>query len=247
MYQPEVYWVSLLFMLVSMLCWGSWANTLKLCPGYRFQLFYWDYVIGLIAGAAVWGFTLGSLGSTGNSFLMDMRQSSAHSIVLAVIGGAIFNVANLLLVAAIDIAGLAVAFPIGIGLALIIGAVSSYVIAPKGNSLLLFGGIALVIAAIIFDAMAYRLRESGRQAMSRRGIVISLIAGALMGCFYPFVSKAMSGENAPGPYAAVLFFALGVAICAIPVNFLLMRMPLDGSAPGCLPEADRPHPVAAGN
>jgi glucose uptake protein len=233
-YQPEVYWVSLLFMLVSMLCWGSWANTLKLCPGYRFQLFYWDYVIGLIAGAAVWGFTLGSLGSTGNSFLMDMRQSSAHSIVLAVIGGAIFNVANLLLVAAIDIAGLAVAFPIGIGLALIIGAVSSYVIAPKGNSLLLFGGIALVIAAIIFDAMAYRLRESGRQAMSRRGIVISLIAGALMGCFYPFVSKAMSGENAPGPYAAVLFFALGVAICAIPVNFLLMRMPLDGSAPASM-------------
>jgi glucose uptake protein len=119
-------------------------------------------------------------------------------------------------------------------LALIIGAVSSYVIAPKGNSLLLFGGIALVVAAIVFDAVAYRLRESGRQATSKRGIVISLIAGVLMGCFYPFVSKAMTGENAPGPYAAVLFFVLGVAVCAIPVNFLLMRVPLDGSKPASM-------------
>jgi glucose uptake protein len=233
-YQPETYVVALLFMILSMLCWGSWANALKLCPQFRFQLFYWDYVIGLIAGAAVWGLTFGSFGSAGRSFLADMSQSSAHSIVLALIGGAIFNVANLLLVAAIDIAGLAVAFPIGIGLALVIGAVSSYVIDPKGNSLLLFGGIALVVAAIVLDAIAYRLRESSRQAMSKRGIVISLIAGVLMGCFYPFVSKAMTGENAPGPYAAVLFFALGVALCAIPFNFLLMRMPLDGSEPAPL-------------
>jgi glucose uptake protein len=230
MYQPETYGVALLFMILSMLCWGSWANTLKLCPKFRFQLFYWDYVIGLIVGGALWGLTLGSLGSTGRSLFADISQSSAQSIVLAIVGGAIFNVANLLLVAAIDIAGLAVAFPIGIGLVLIIGAISSYVIAPTGNSLLLFGGIALVVAAIIFDAVAYRLRESGRQAMSKRGIIISLIAGVLMGCFYPFVSKAMTGEHAPGPYAVVLFFVLGVAVCAIPVNFLLMKMPLDGSS-----------------
>jgi glucose uptake protein len=229
LYQPQTYIFALGFMVLSMLCWGSWANTLKLCPKFRFQLFYWDYVIGLIVGAAVWGLTFGSFGSTGRSFVADISRSGAHSIALAMIGGAIFNVANLLLVAAIDIAGLAVAFPIGIGLALIIGAVSSYVIAPKGNSLLLFGGIALVVAAIVFDAVAYRLRENSRQVMSKRGIVISLIAGVLMGCFYPFVSRAMTGENAPGAYAAVLFFVLGVTVCAIPVNFLLMRMPLDGS------------------
>jgi glucose uptake protein len=131
-------------------------------------------------------------------------------------------------VAAIDIAGLAVAFPIGIGLALVIGAVSSYLISPKGNPLLLFGGIGLVVAAIVFDAIAYRLREATRPAMSQRGIIISLIAGVLMGCFYPFVSKAMTGSNALGPYAAVMFFVLGVAACSLPVNYLLMRMPLDG-------------------
>jgi glucose uptake protein len=155
---------------------------------------------------------------------------------LAFAGGAVFNVANLLLVAAIDIAGLAVAFPIGIGLALVVGAVGNYIISPKGNPFLLFGGIALVVAAIVFDALAYRLRESTKTAMSRRGIVISLIAGVLMGTFYPFVSASMTGPAAVGPYAALLFFALGVAACAVPFNFLLMRKPLDGAEPAVMPD-----------
>ena len=234
MYQPQVYGVALSFMLLSMLCWGSWANTLKLAPGYRFQLFYWDYVLGLIVAAFAWGGTLGSFGSTGKAFIADVGQARFQAILFAFIGGVIFNIANLLLVAAIDIAGLAVAFPIGIGLALIIGAVSSYVISPQGNTLLLFGGIALVTAAILFDAIAYRLREASRPTMSRRGIVVSLIAGVLMGCFYPFVSKSMTGDGAPGPYAAVLFFVLGVALCSLPVNYLLMRKPLDGREPAAM-------------
>src|ERR1700739_1123916 len=177
MFLPQTYGVALLFMVGSMLCWGSWANSMKLCPGYRFQLFYWDYVIGLILGAILWGSTLGSLGTVGRSFYADIAHSGVYQILLAMAGGAIFNVANLLLVAAIDIAGLAVAFPIGIGLALVVGLISSYIISPKGNPLLLFGGIALVVAAIVLDAIAYRLRETEHPAMSRRGIVISLIAG----------------------------------------------------------------------
>lgn len=236
MYQPEIYGVVLSFMIVSMLCWGSWANTLKLCPGFRFQLFYWDYVIGLIVGACLWGVTLGSFGSSGKPFLTDIAEVSFHSALLAIAGGAVFNVANLLLVAAIDIAGLAVAFPIGIGLALVVGAVSNYLISPKGNPLLLFGGIALVVAAIVFDAAAYRMREETKAAMSRRGIIISLVAGVLMGCFYPFVSAAMTGGTAVGPYAAVFFFAFGVALSAIPFNWLLMRKPLDGREPTSMKE-----------
>lgn len=231
MYQPEVYWVALLLMLGSMLCWGSWANTIKLCPGHRFQLFYWDYVVGLIAAAAVWGLTLGSFGSTGMPFLHDVAKASSHAFLLAFAGGAVFNVANLLLVAAIDIAGLAVAFPVGIGLALVVGAVSNYILSPKGNPALLFGGIALVVGAIVLDAMAYRQRESGRPKSTKRGLIISLISGLLMGSFYPLVSGAMNGEYAIGPYAAVLFFAIGVAVCAVPVNYLFMRFPLDGGQP----------------
>lgn len=234
MFQPQTYLLALVFMILSMLCWGSWANSMKLCPGYRFQLLYWDFIVGLIGGAVLWGLTLGSMGAVGRSFLTDIAHANMHSILLAMAGGAIFNVANLLLVAAIDIAGLAVAFPIGIGLALVVGAVSSYVISPKGNSFLLFGGIALVVTAIVFDATAYRLRETEHATMSRRGIIISLIAGLLMGTFYPFVSKAMTGEGTPGPYAILLFFVIGVSICAIPVNYLLMRFPLDGQDPASM-------------
>lgn len=242
MYQPEAYVPSLLFMLLSMLCWGSWANTLKLCPQYRFQLFYWDYVLGMIGGALLWAVTLGSLGSTGASAFADLAQAGGTAMLFAIAGGIVFNVANLLLVAAIDIAGLAVAFPIGIGLALVIGAVSNYLVSPNGNPLLLFGGIALVTVAIILDAVAYRLRETTRRAMSRRGIIISLVSGVLMGTFYPLVSKAMTGPGALGPYSALILFSIGVAICSIPANYLLMRSPLDNSPPARMADYFRAKP-----
>jgi glucose uptake protein len=230
-FQPQTYVIALLFMILSMLCWGSWANTVKLCPGYRFQLFYWDYVAGLFLGALLWGLSLGSSGGAGRQFVADALHTDSMHCLLAFTGGVIFNIANLLLVAAIDIAGLAVAFPVGIGLALVIGAASSYAISPSGNPWMLFGGIALVLAAIVFDAVAYRLREVQQQSLSKRGVALSLASGLLMGMFYPFVAKSMEGEKAPGPYAATLFFAIGVVACAIPVNALLMRKPLDGREP----------------
>jgi len=146
----------------------------------------------------------------------------------------IFNIANLLLVAAIDVAGLAVAFPVGIGLALIVGAVSSYLVRPVGNPLLLFGGVALVTVAILFDAAAYRRREAKAKAATTRGIVLSLVAGVLMGTFYPLVAASLRGAPgvpAVGPYAVAMFFAFGVLLSTIPANLLLMAKPLDGKPP----------------
>jgi glucose uptake protein len=236
MFLPETYQAALFLMILSMLCWGSWANTLKLCPQYRFQLFYWDYVIGLAAGAILWGLTAGSMGHTGLPFLAAIANTPLNAMVWAACGGAVFNVANLLLVAAIDVAGLAVAFPVGIGLALIVGAVSSYLVAPAGNRLLLFGGVALVTVAIVLDAAAYRKREAQARATTTRGIMLSLVAGLLMGSFYPLVARAMAGDPrqgvpGPGPYAVALFFAVGVLISTIPANLLLMAKPLDGKPP----------------
>jgi glucose uptake protein len=231
MYQPEAYAIALSFMIVSMLCWGSWANTMKLAPGYAFQLFYWDYVIGILLGSVVWGFTLGSWGGGKLSFVPNITAADARHILFAIAGGAVFNVANLLLVAAIDLAGLAVAFPIGIGLALVVGVILNYAIAPKGQPALLFGGVLLVVIAIVIDAIAYQRRESERRSVSVRGIGISVGCGVLMGLFYPLVTKAVTGENSLGPYSVALFFALGVLLCAIPVNYLLMREPLTESAP----------------
>lgn len=218
-------------MLLSMICWGSWANTLKLCPGFRFQLFYWDYAIGLFAGALLWGLTAGSVGSASPSFLTAVVHAPLKTMVWAFCGGIVFNVANLLLVAAIDVAGLAVAFPVGIGLALVVGAVSSYLVSPAGNPLLLFGGVALVVVAIVTDAAAYRKRESTAVAATTRGIVLSLVAGVLMGSFYPLVAHAMGARPASGPYAIALFFAVGVLVSTVPANLLLMARPLDGKPP----------------
>src|SRR5690242_3394234 len=175
MYLPHSYETALLFMIGSMLCWGSWANAMKLCPGYRFQLFYWDYLVGLLVGVILLGLSLGSVGSMGTPFLIDLLHASPVAIAYALAGGVVFNIANLLLVAAIEVAGMAVAFPVGIGLALVIGALSSYLLAPQGNPLLLFGGIVLVVIAIICDSLAYREREMERREGKVRGIVLSLL------------------------------------------------------------------------
>lgn len=231
MYQPEAYAIALLFMVGSMVCWGSWANTMKLTSGYAFQLFYWDYVIGVVLASILWGLTLGTAGGGELSFFNNLKQADLVHLGYALLGGVIFNVANLLLVAAIDIAGMAVAFPVGIGLALVVGVLLNFLITPKGNPLLLFGGVALVVLAIILNAMAYRRRETDRRALSSRGIQISVACGILMGVFYPFVAKATSGEYALGPYAVAFVFAIGVALCAIPVNYLFMRRPLAGGPP----------------
>ena len=233
MFVPETYQAALFLMILSMLCWGSWANTLKLCPGFRFQLFYWDYAIGLAAGAVVWGLTAGSLGSTAPGFLEDVARAPMGAILFAALGGVVFNIANLLLVAAIDVAGLAVAFPVGIGLALVVGSVSSYFFKPAGNPVFLFGGIALVTLAIILDAAAYRQREASAKDTTTRGIVLSLVAGVLMGGWYPIATHDLgtAAKAGPGPYAIALFFALGVLLSTIPANLLLMAKPLDGKPP----------------
>jgi glucose uptake protein len=231
MYQPEAYAVALVFMIGSMLCWGSWANTMKLTPGWPFQLFYWDYVVGIIAGSLFWGLTLGSVGGGQLSFLSNIRSADQRHILFAILGGVVFNIANLLLVAAIEIAGLAVAFPIGIGLALVVGVLLNYIVSPLGNPILLFGGVLLVVIAIVLDALAYRKRETTQKTLSARGIQISLACGILMGTFYPLVAKAISGEHSLGPYSVAFFFAVGTALCAVPVNFFFMRRPLTGGVP----------------
>jgi len=227
MFQPEAYGVVLAFMIATMLCWGSWANTRKLTVGYAFSLFYWDYVAGILLGSVLWGLTLGSINGGPTSFIANLQQADLNHILYAIIGGIIFNAANLLLVAAIDLAGMAVAFPVGIGLALIVGVVSNYVLSPAGNPIYLFGGVLLVTVAILLDALAYKRREASSKT-GTRGVVLSVVSGLLMGSFYPFVTKSTLGEGALGPYAVAFIFAIGVVLCTIPLNALLMKHSLTG-------------------
>jgi len=231
----DSYAVAVGLCLITMLCWGSWANTLKLTgKEWPFPLFYWDYSLGLVLTSALLGLTIGSMGSEGRGFLADLAQADGAMLRSAFIGGVVFNIANLLVVAAIDVAGLAVAFPVAIGLALVIGVVVNYVQTPLGDPLLLFGGVALVAAAILVDARAYSKLPSAKGATAR-GLVLSVLAGVLMGFFYRFVAASMVSDfRSPEagrltPYTAMFVFTLGVFLSSFLWNTLFMYKPVSGS------------------
>jgi glucose uptake protein len=235
----ESYSTAVLMCIITMICWGSWANTQKLASKeWRFQLFYWDYCLGVLLLTLIFAFTLGSTGDHGRGFLADLRQADFKYIGSALIGGVIFNIANILLVAAIDIAGMAVAFPIGIGLALVIGVFMSYRQDPSGNPRLLLIGVACVAAAIVLDAFAYRRLPSSGQKTTAKGIVLSILCGVLMSQFFVFVQTAMpkplSDIAIPAmvgkltPYTALVFFALGLFLSSFILNSLVMMKPFVG-------------------
>ncbi|MBU1823282.1 MAG: multidrug DMT transporter permease [Bacteroidetes bacterium] len=236
MFIIENYIVAVFFCIITMLCWGSWANTQKLAASsWRFELFYWDYVVGIVLTALIFAFTLGSFGEGGRSFVQDLEQASAPNIGSAVLGGVIFNAANILLVAAIALAGMSVAFPVGIGLALVIGVVVNYLDNPVGDSTLLFSGVGLVATAILLNAYAYRSAARHRKGVSTRGLLLSVIAGVLMGYFYKYVAASMFADfNLPeagklSPYTAVAMFSIGILLSNIVFNSLLMMRPFEGS------------------
>ena len=236
MFIIQNYSVAVLFCVITMLCWGSWANTQKLASkSWRFELFYWDYVLGILLFSLISALTLGSIGEQGRSFLEDLRQADVMNIGSALLGGVIFNAANILLSAAIAIAGMAVAFPIGIGLALVLGVIINYVGAEKGNPLYLFLGVGLIAVAIIINAIVYKKTNKANQKVSTQGIVISLVAGILMSFFYRFIAASMDLENfeAPAagkmtPYTAVFIFSVGIFLSNFIFNTILIRRPIVG-------------------
>jgi glucose uptake protein len=231
----DSYAVAVGLCVVTMLCWGSWANTLKLASrDWPFPLYYWDYALGLVLTSAFLGVTLGSLGSEGRSFLPDLAQADGAAVRSALLGGVVFNLANLLIVAAIDVAGLAVAFPVAIGLALVLGVVVNYVATPLGDPALLFGGVALVVAAILVDARAYARLPSARGA-TLKGLALSILSGVLMGFFYRFVAASMvESPRDPEPgrltaYTAMFVFTLGVFLSNFVWNSFFMYRPVSGA------------------
>jgi glucose uptake protein len=226
MFSPATFTVALVMTVFSAVFWGSWANTYKGTKNYAFELFYWDYIVGVVLISLVFALTLGSHGSSGESFLANLQATSGGDIASAMIGGFIFNIANLLLVAGIAIAGLAIAFPIAIGIAVIEGVVLSYALQPKGNPLYLAGGVALATAAIVFDALAYK--RLGGNKVTRKGIVVNVISGLLMGGFAPFVTRAMTVGHPLTPYSVAVCFSIGAFLCCFVANPYLMKHPLLG-------------------
>jgi glucose uptake protein len=216
-------------MITSAICWGSWANTYKGVKNYRFELFYWDYAVGIFLISLVLAFTMGSRAQDASSFINNVHSADRSNFLYALAGGAIFNLANLLLVAAIDMAGLATAFPVSIGIALVVGVVLSYLLQPKGSPALLATGVACAIIAVILDGKAYASLQKEANALSRKSIVVSVVSGILMGLWAPFVTHAMTKGHPLGPYSVGVFFTVGAFLSCFLWNVYFMKSPLVGT------------------
>ena len=220
-------------------CWGSFANTFKLTKNYRFELYYWDYGLGIFLISVVYALTLGSSGGGIFSFLPNMHQAANSCLLYAAAGGFVFNIANVLLIAGIEMVGLAIAFPLSIGIALVEGTVMSYLIKPAGDATLLFAGVGMALVAVILIGLAYASRGTGGIVATRKGIIVCLVSGVLMGSWAPLLGKSLAGTGASAglavpvgalsPYTAAVFMTLGAFICCFVFNPILMRKPLIGT------------------
>lgn len=236
MFIIQDYSTAVFFCIITMLCWGSWANTQKLASAnWRFELFYWDYVFGIVLTSLLLAFTLGSIGASGRAFMIDVQQADSAHLLSAIGGGVLFNAANIMLGASIAMAGMSVAFPVGIGLALVIGVIVNYVNAPVGNVSLLAMGVVLIMTAVLLNAQAYRrLTASTSAGVSTKGLVYSVLAGVLMGFFYKYVAASMASDfvnpemGKLTPYTALVFFATGVLLSSFVFNTYLIYRPLTG-------------------
>ena len=228
MFTPNSLSLALLMMITSAICWGSWANTYKGVKNYRFELFYWDYAVGIFLISLVLAFTMGSTGNNPSSFLNNVSTADTSNIVSTLIGGAIFNLANLLLVAAIDMAGLAIAFPVSIGIALVVGVISSYALQPRGNAVLLAAGVICAVVAVVLDGKAYGSLASAGLSVSKKSIITCIVSGVLMGLWAPFVAHAMTTGNTLGPYSIAVFLTFGALLSCSIWNVYFMKRPLVG-------------------
>lgn len=240
MFIVHSYLLAVVFCFITMLCWGSWGNTQKLAgKTWRYELFYWDYVIGMVLFALLLGLTMGSIGEQGRPFIEDLMQANGRGVLSVLLGGIIFNASNILLSASVSLAGMSVAFPLGVGLALVLGVIINYMGAPKGDPMLLFVGVALIVVAIICNGIASGRMSKGGDAgaSNRKGIILSMVAGVLMSFFYRFVAVAMDLDNFEQPtagmltpYSAIFVFSIGVLLSNFVFNTLVMRRPFVGEA-----------------
>jgi glucose uptake protein len=231
MFTPPSLTIALLMTIASAICWGSWANTYKGVKNYRFELFYWDYAIGIFLISLILAFTMGSTGHDATSFVNNTQVADGKNIVSTLVGGAIFNLANLLLVAGIDMAGLAVALPVSIGIALVVGTVLNYILQPKGNLVFLTAGVVCALVAVVLDGKAFGTLPGGHSA-SRKRIVICIVSGVLMGLWSPFTTYGTTRGNALSPYSSVVFLTFGALVSCFIWNVYFMKKPLAGEPVG---------------
>jgi glucose uptake protein len=245
---PNTYIPALLLAVLALFCWGTWANTCKLAGSQRFELYYWDYALGVLLAATVAAFTFGSLGFQwggdvgGFAFLDDVTRSSKHSMAYGMAAGAVWNLGTILLVAAISLAGMSLAFPVGLGLAVTVALVLDYIQKPQGNPVLLLSAVVPILAVVALDVVAYRSlslarateeikagrTRSTKVTASWKAVVLAAIGGLLVALCEPLVDLSRAPDLGMGPYTAAFMFAAGVFASTFIYNLFFMNLPVHG-------------------
>ncbi len=228
MFVPHSFSIALLMVIFSTICWGSWANTFKGVKNYRYELFYWDYAVGVVLISLLLGFTMGSVRAGSSSFLANVHMADGRNIVAALIGGAVYSLGALLLVAGIERTGLAVAFPVAIGIGLVVGVVLSFALDPRGNPVLLGLGVALALVAVALDSKAHSLRGHPGPRFARKSVGVLIFSGVMIGLGPPFIAYAMTTGRRLEPYGTAFFFTLGILLSSLLFNSYLIKKPLSG-------------------
>jgi glucose uptake protein len=239
---PQTYLATLALLIIGMLCWGLWANTVKAAGKWRFELYYFDFAMGLVIASLIGALTFGSLGFDGFSFTDDVLHAGKKQDMIGAAAGLVFNLGNMLLVAAITEIGLSIAFPVAIGVAIIVSSLWNFLLIPAQNPALLFSGAAIVFVAVVIATIAYRLnklskidelvrtgkQKSTRKRVSSKGLIIAIGAGLFIGSYSPIVAKAMEGEIGLGAYSVTVMFAIGVLLSTFLFNLFFMNLPVSG-------------------
>ena len=240
---PGSFAAVLIFLIAGMLGWGMWANTFKATGGkWRFELYYFDFAIGILLVATLLALTAGSLGFDGFSFSDDLRLAGKRQELFGFLAGAVFNLGNMLLVGAVSIAGMTITFPAAMGFALIVAGGWNYALNPGGDGRLLIIGAVVITGAIVFDVLAFKTAAAARlkarteagtvksrkRKTSSKGVFLSLAGGLLLGSFAPLIQMGRAGENGLGPYSIGFVFAIGVLFSTFVFNLFFMNLPVQG-------------------
>jgi len=239
---PQTYPVVLVLMILSMICLGSWVSMFKLAGKWRFELFYFDFAIGLALAAVIFAFTVGNLGFDGFNFLDDLQHAGKRQWMFGFLAGVIFNFANMMLMAAVSVAGISVAFPMAMAFAMIVGTLMTAISRSGNNMMLMALGCLLLLTSVVVNALAYRFlglqqheeqaragqAKSTRRPSSAKGVILSMVSGVLLGSFGPLLDKARAGEVGLGPYALGAMFAAGIVLTTPVFNVFFMNLPVEG-------------------
>jgi glucose uptake protein len=243
---PSSYAFTLALIILGMLCWGSWASLYKAAaPGgtkMRFELFYFDFAIGTVVAALICALTFGSFGFDGFTFMDDLLHAAKKQDLLAVLAGAVFNLGNMLLLAAVSEAGMATAFPLAIGVAIVVGSTWQFFLKPGENLALYLVGAVVIVFGVLVSTAAYRAymlgkvdelvrtgqQKTTRRKVSARGAAIAILGGLILGSYVPLISSAMEGEVGVGPYSLCVLFSIGIFLSTFFFNLFFMNLPVSG-------------------